>query len=246
MIPLSDPSLRTGRRPYVNVALIGVNALVFLYELALGDTTSFFYTYGLIPEEVSTGRTFTTLRTSAGSLDIATPFSTWGTLLTSMFIHGSWMHFLGNMVFLWVFGDNIEGRIGHVLYLLFYLGAGVAAAFTQIAIDPTSQTPTIGASGAIAGVLGAYLVLYPRSRINTLVFAFFTTVIQIPAVVLLTIWILMQFLEGLGSLGVSSQSGGVAYWAHIGGFLTGVLVFALYRLAFCRRRPDDVSPGGWL
>lgn len=191
---------------------------------------------------MSTGRAFTILRTPDGPLDITTPFTTWGTLLTSMFIHGSWMHFIGNMVFLWVFGDNIEGRIGHVLYLLFYLGAGVAAAFAQIAIDPSSQTPTIGASGAIAGVLGAYLVLYPRSRINTLVFAFFTTVIQIPAVVLLSIWILMQFVEGVGSLGVSSQGGGVAYWAHIGGFLTGMGVFALYRLALTRRRADDRFP----
>ena len=213
--------------------------MVFLYELTLGDTAVFFFRYGMIPEEVASGRTFTVLRTNVGPLDIATPFPTWGTLLTSMFIHGSWMHFIGNMVYLWVFGDNIEGRVGHVLYLVFYLAAGVAAAFAQIAVNPSSQVPTIGASGAIAGVLGAYLVLYPRSRINTLVIMFFITVIQIPAVVLLTVWILMQFLEGLGSLGVSSQSGGVAYWAHIGGFALGMAVFWVYKQVTQRRRPPD-------
>ncbi|MBI4202545.1 MAG: rhomboid family intramembrane serine protease [Chloroflexi bacterium] len=239
MIPLADSSLRTGRRPYVNIAIILINALVFLYELFLPDRTVFFYTYGLIPSEVTSGQAFATLMTRGGPLDITRPFPIWGTLFSSMFIHGSWMHFIGNMVYLWVFGDNIEGRVGHILYLVFYVAAGVAAALAQVAVGPNSQIPTIGASGAIAGVLGAYLVLYPRSRIKTLTLTYIITVIQIPAVLLLSIWLLLQFVQGLGSLGVSSQSGGVAYWAHIGGFLTGMGVFGFYRLVF---RPRT-SPG---
>ncbi|MBI4311167.1 MAG: rhomboid family intramembrane serine protease [Chloroflexi bacterium] len=245
MLPLSDPSLRTGKRPYVNVAIIVVNAVVFLYEITLGDMATFFYTYGLIPQELTSGHTFTTLLTQGGRLDITTPFPTWATLFTSMFIHGSWMHFIGNMVYLWVFGDNIEGRIGHIPYLLFYVVAGVVAAFTQVAIAPASQVPTVGASGAIAGVLGAYLVLYPRSRVNTLFFAIFITVIQIPAALLLGVWILMQFVSGLGSLGVSSQSGGVAYWAHIGGFALGAAVFWVYRMLPRKRPPPYPFPGEW-
>ncbi len=244
MFPLSDPSLRTGKRPYVNVAIIGINALVFLYEVTSGGSDIFFFKFGLIPDELTRGTAFTSLATRTGYVDITTPFPTWATLVTSMFIHGSWMHFIGNMVYLWVFGDNIEARIGHALYLVFYLAAGVTAAFAQIAIDPSSQTPTIGASGAIAGVLGAYLVLYPASRINTLVFMFFITVIQIPAVLLLGFWIVMQFVSGVGSLGVSSQSGGVAYWAHIGGFVMGMAVFWLYKQATERRRPPELWGGG--
>lgn len=218
----------------MNVALILVNGLVFLYEIAFADTHVFFYTYGLIPQEITAGEPFTRLVMRAEVLDITTPYPTWGTFLTSMFIHASWMHFLGNMLFLWVFGDNIEARIGHVAYLLFYALAGVAAAFTQIFIDPASQIPTIGASGAIAGVLGGYLMLYPHSRINTLVFFYFVTVVRIPALFILGFWILMQFVEGLGSLGLSSQTGGVAYWAHIGGFVTGVAVFWAYKRLFQR------------
>ncbi len=236
MIPLSNTSLYRQRVPFVNLTLIAITTAVFLYELAQGsERTVFFYTYGLIPEELTTGHAFTRLVTRAGALDIVTPLPTWATVLTSMFLHGDFMHFGSNMLYLWVFGDNVEGRMGHVPYLVFYVSAGAAAAFTQIAVSPHSQVPVIGASGAIAGVLGAYFLLFPRSRIQTLLIYFVITVVRIPAVYLLGFWIFLQFWEGLGSLGVSAQSGGVAYWAHVGGFAAGALVVAIYRIA--RRQP---------
>ncbi len=230
MIPLSDPDTPSRRRPFV-------------YELTLSDKAAFFYTFGLIPAEMTMGIAFTTLPTPTGPLDITTPLPSWGTLFTSMFMHGDWMHFGSNMVYRWVFGDNIESRMGHVPYLAFYLGAGAVAGWVQIAIDPGSQIPTIGASGAIAGVLGAYLVLYPRNRINTLGVYGFLTVIRIRAFYLLGFWILLQFFGGLGSLGPSTQTGGVAYWAHIGGFLAGVTTLGLYRLVW-RRHPGESEPFG--
>ena len=236
MLPLSDPDIYRRRRPIVNVTFILLNAVAFLYELTLGgDRAVFFYTYGLIPEEIVMGREFTTLVTPAAHLDITTPLPTWATLFTSMFMHGDLVHFGSNMLYLWVFGDSVESRMGHVAYLGFYVAAGIGATWMQIAVDPHSQVPIIGASGAIAGVLGAYLVLFPHSRIRTLLWYYVITVIRIPAIYLLGFWILLQFWEGLGTLGPSAQSGGVAYWAHIGGFAVGVLAVVCYRLL--RRQP---------
>jgi membrane associated rhomboid family serine protease len=231
LFPLSDPYLVRLRRPYVNVAIIVVCAAVFVYELMLGgiDRQLFFYRFGLIPSELAQGASYDLIATPLGRMDISTPISNWITLATSLFIHGSWMHFLGNMLFLWVFGDNIEDRFGHFRYLVFYLAAGAAASWLQIAVDTSSQVPTIGASGAIAGVLGAYILLYPFSRIRTAVLFFFITIVRVPALYLLGFWIILQFFSGVGSLGVSSQSGGVAYWAHIGGFIFGLLVVVLYK-----------------
>ena len=237
MIPLSN-SVGRHKRPFVTYFLIGINSLVFLYTLFLGgDVTVFYYTFGVIPEEFTSGRAFEVLLTPEGRQDITTPFPTWGTLFSSMFIHGGLVHFGSNMLYLWVFGDDIEDRMGHLVYLGFYLMAGVAAAWTQIAVDTGSQVPTIGASGAIAGVLGAYLMVYPYSRIRTLVIFFFITVIQIPATLLLGLWILLQFWGGLGT--VAGASSGVAYWAHIGGFLAGVASVVAARLLL--RRP--IWPG---
>jgi len=236
LIPLSDPDLYSRRRPVVNVALIVLNAVGFLYELTLGgDRAAFFYTYGLIPEEMIAGKEFQLLRTETGLVDITMPLPTWATLFTSMFMHGDWLHFGSNMLYLWVFGDNVESRMGHVLYLGFYAAAGIAAGWTQIVISPHSEIPIIGASGAIAGVLGAYLMFFPRSRIRTLLMYYVITVIRIPALYLLGFWIFLQFWGGLGTLGPSAQSGGGAYWAHLGGFAAGVLVMVLYRLL--RRQP---------
>lgn len=245
MIPLSDPDIYRRRVPFVNLTLIAINALVFLYELTLGgDRTVLFYTYGLIPKEIVTGQEFTTLVTRGGYLDITTPLPTWATLFSSMFMHGDLVHFGSNMLYLWVFGDNAESRMGHIVYLGFYVAAGIAAAWTQVAVDPHSQVPTIGASGAIAGVLGAYLVLFPHSRIRTLLIYYIITVVRIPAVYLLGFWILLQFWEGLGSLGPSAQSGGVAYWAHVGGFVAGMLAVVCYRLV--RRQPlGSRNQGFW-
>ena len=240
MIPISDPDVHRRTTPYVNIGLIALNALVFAYELLFLSGLArdvFFYEFGLIPLELARGVDFTPVLVDDRGRILATvtsPITAWGTVFTSMFIHGGILHFAGNMVFLWVFGDNIEDRMGHVKYLLFYLGAGIAAAWTQVAINMDSQIPTIGASGAIAGVLGAYLLMFPYSRITTLVIFYFITAVRVPAVLVLGFWAFLQLFNGVGSLG-AMQSGGVAYWAHLGGFAAGVLAVALYRLI--RREP---------
>ena len=218
MFPLSDPDLIRRSKPVITYGLIIINAVVFLYELTLGslENTVFFYRWGLIPAELAQGLDFTALRLgSSETVDIQTTLfgmavPAWGTVFSSMFIHGGFMHFIGNMVFLWVFGDDIEDKLGHVKYLLFYLVCGLAAAWAHVALDMDSQVPTVGASGAIAGILGAYLLLYPFSRIRTLVVFFFITVIRLPAVVILGFWFVMQLFSGLGSLVPGMQSGGVA------------------------------------
>jgi membrane associated rhomboid family serine protease len=149
-----------------------------------------------------------------------------------MFLHGGWLHFLGNMLYLWIFGDNVEDRFGHGRYLVFYLLAGTAAAFLQALFNPASRLPMVGASGAIAGVLGAYLVMFPHSRVLTLVpIFFFIQIIEIPAIILLGFWFLLQLASGVGSLGrtAAQDVGGVAFWAHAGGFVAGMLLVALFR-----------------
>ncbi len=254
MIPISDASVPRRKLPAVNIVLIVVNALVFIYELTLGglDRDIFFFKFGLMPVELTQGISFEglPLRDALGNVvevrDIETPFNTWGTVFTSMFMHGGFMHFIGNMLFLWVFGDNVEERLGHVKYLVFYIAAGVAAAWAQIGIDLDSETPMIGASGAISGVLGAYLMLYPYNRITTLVIFVFITVIQLPALLVLGAWFLLQLINGLGSLGTFSSGAGVAYMAHVGGFAAGMALMAVYK--FLRRepvwpsRPRDYQP----
>lgn len=232
MFPISDSDLKTRKRPVVNVTIIAICIIVFIYELVIGESGRIvlFHQFGLIPAELAHGVDYELLMTSTGTLDIASPVPNWATMFTSMFIHGDWMHCAVNMLFLWVFGDNIEDRFGHFKYLLFYLAAGIAAVWLQIAVDTWSQVPTIGASGAIAGVLGAYLLLFPYSRVNTAIIFFLITVVRIRAVYLLGFWFLIQFFSGIGSLGPSSQTGGVAYWAHIGGFLLGVAVVIIYKV----------------
>jgi membrane associated rhomboid family serine protease len=209
MIPLSDviPSRTV---PVVTIGLIIVNALVFLYEQALPDPLlqQFVANYALIPAWFSVPALF-----------------------TSQFLHGGWLHIISNMLYLWIFGDNVEDRLGHFRYLLFYLGAGAAAAILQTLFDPFSTVPMVGASGAIAGVMGAYFVLYPYSRVLTAVFLIiFFDIIEIPAVFFLGLWFLLQLLSGVGSLAVSNAAGGgVAFWAHIGGFVAGALIGVVLR-----------------
>jgi membrane associated rhomboid family serine protease len=208
MIPLKDsqPSYST---PYVTISLIVLNTLVFFYEVTL-DRFSLNYlieSYGVVP----------------GSLQ---PWS----LLTSMFLHGGWLHLIGNMWFLWIFGDNVEDILGHGKYLLFYLLCGLAAGLVHIVFNSGSRLPTVGASGAIAGVMGAYMVKFPHSRVVTLVpIFFFLTTMEIPAVVILAYWFVIQFFSGAWSVGYSHLSqGGVAWFAHVGGFLAGILlIYAL-------------------
>ncbi len=240
MIPFADSDALHRSRPVVNLTLIGINAVVFLYALGLGgggylwgggglDTTVFFLKWGFIPEELTSGRTFDTLEGFFGSRDIASVVPTWATIFSSMFMHGGLFHFAGNMAFLWVFGDNIEGRLGHIRYLLFYVGTGVAATLSHLAIDPHSQAPLVGASGAIAGVMGAYLMLYPFNRIKALVIFYFITVMELSAFIFLGIWFFLQLLNSLGTLGLSSGAN-VAFMAHVGGFVAGVIGIALYKL----------------
>jgi membrane associated rhomboid family serine protease len=219
MFPLRDtqPSYS---KPVVTVLLIVVNILVFLFEVSLDPYTrnAFIATYGMVPDQ------FTFL-----------------SVLTSMFLHGGWMHVLGNMWFLWIFGDNIEDILGAAKYLAFYLLCGVTAALAQYLVNPYSRVPTVGASGAIAGVMGAYLVKFPHSRIYSLVtIIFFFTTMDIPAWVMLIYWFAIQFFSGVGSIGYShvSEGGGVAFFAHVGGFLAGVALIKLMapRERFSRRQ----------
>ena len=236
MIPIADAGVPRGRRPVVNIALIAINVVVFLYELSLNDFETFRFTYqfGVVPSELTSGAELLLIPvlTPIGliKVDVASPIHPWGTVFTSMFIHGGWMHIIGNMLFLWVFGDNIEDRLGHVKYLLFYIVAGIAAVWTQAAIDIDSRTPLIGASGAISGVLGAYLITFPYNRITTLVVFIFITVIRVPAMFVLGSWFILQLFNGLGSLGPAASGAGVAYMAHVGGFVAGVLIMAVYKL----------------
>ena len=215
MIPISDEGGRRRRFPIVTILIIAVNAVVFLYQMSLGsrELQQTVFAYGVVPLEITTGR----------DLPPRIPFPIEVTLITSMFMHGGWLHIIGNMMYLWVFGDNIEDALGPFLFPAFYVVTGFAAAFTQIFTDPTSQTPSIGASGAVAGVLGGYLLLHPTNRVNSLlIFGFFIRTIQLPAFVVLGFWFIMQLFSGVASLGVEDV--GVAYWAHIGGFVAGVLL----------------------
>ena len=226
MIPLRDAN-PTRRVPIVTVAIIATCIAVFLVELQRsaegGDAALglFITRWGVVPREL------------VGALDAGRYFSAQtATLITSQFLHGGFIHIAGNMLYLWIFGNNVEDRFGPIRFLLFYLVGGVVAALTQVAIDPTSDVPTIGASGAIAAVLGAYLVLYPRARVTTAIFVvFFFQLIEVPAVVVLAFWFLLQVFNGLMSLGVdaSTSAGGVAVFAHIGGFVFGAAVALLVK-----------------
>ena len=210
MLPLRD-NIEAERRPWVNRTLIAVNVLAFMYELSLGPLLpAFFHDHGLPPATV--------LSPDAWSISWVDQVDR---LFVHMFLHGGWMHLIGNMWFLHIFGDNVEGRLGHGKYLVFYLGCGLAAASGQVLSAPTSFVRIIGASGAVAGVLGAYLVLFPRARIFTLVPLFvFVQFIELPAVIFLGFWALIQFFRGTAEL-VGGATDGVAWWAHVAGFAAG-------------------------
>jgi len=217
MIPLRDTT-RSRTTPYVNYVLIGVSGLVFLLELFLGDRAeTLVWSFGVIPADVSAA-----LHKGYFSLGVFLP------LLTSMFLHGGVMHLVGNMLYLYVFGDNVEDRLGHGAYLFFYLLCGVGASLTEVYFHQASDVPLIGASGAIAGVLGAYFLLYPRAKILTLIplFVFFP-VVEVSAFFFLGFWFVLQFIQGSLSYGASVQ-GGVAWWAHAGGFLAGVALLICF------------------
>lgn len=219
MFPFRD-NIPTQRFPLVTVFLVAVNVAVFLYELSLGPhIDSFFLRYGMTPYEITHGLAIN----PRGDLPV------YVTLITSMFIHAGWFHIGGNMLFLWIFGNNVEDSMGRLRFILFYLMCGLIADFAQIAIEPTATIPTVGASGAIAGVLGGYLLLFPRARVATLVFlGIFITVIELPAVVVLLFWFVIQLFSGTASLYGESAGGEVAYFAHIGGFVAGLVTIKLF------------------
>jgi membrane associated rhomboid family serine protease len=215
MIPLRVDILRT-RAAICNGLIIIVNVLVFLFELSLPPKAgrTFVYSFGLIPSH-------TQLVFAGHGVTIAQAFLPF---VTSVFLHGGWMHLLGNMLFLWVFGGSVEETLGHVQYFIFYFICGIGSALVHTAFNWGSTVPTIGASGAISGVMGAFIVLYPRARVTTLIPAlllFFT--VRIPAVLMLGYWFFIQFFSGVASLGVGDQ-GGVAWWAHVGGFILGAIL----------------------
>jgi hypothetical protein len=223
MIPLRDINPRY-TTPFVNIAIIALNSLVWLYQVSLGADGGerFIFTLGLVPARIDELLTAHAVNLGGALMP----------LVTSMFLHGGWMHVIGNMWFLWVFGDNIEDRMGHSIYFLFYLACGLGAGLIHTAFNWGSSVPTVGASGAISGVMGAYFVFFPRSKIVTLVpllVVFFT--VQIPAMFFVGYWIVIQFIGGLGSMRTHGQ-GGVAFWAHIGGFAVG---FVLAKLLQPRR-----------
>jgi membrane associated rhomboid family serine protease len=214
MIPVGDTEVKGSGPGVVTIALIVINVIVFLFEAMMStpELESFIRSYGVIPTEIMQGNQL-------------------GTLLTHMFLHGGWMHLIGNMLFLWVFGDNIEAVMGKVMYLAFYIAGGLAAAALQILIDPASTIPSIGASGAIAAIMGAYVVMFPQSRVKLMVMSRAGMgMTRVTALVFLGIWFVTQLFNGMATLGVeTAQTGGVAFWAHIGGFVFGLLVGFLFK-----------------
>src|SRR4051794_34622560 len=222
MIPLRDV-IPSRTIPYITITIIILNAVAWLFEISLPHEVlnDFLAIYGVVPAYFSAP-----------------------TLVTSMFLHGSWSHVIGNMWYLWIFGDNVEDRVGHGRFIIFYLLCGMAAALGQAAVDPSSTLPTIGASGAIAGVMGAYFVLYPHSRVLTLVpIIFFIQIVELPAIILLGFWFLMQlFSAGTIAMTTSSHGGGVAFAAHVIGFITGLGGVFLFR----KRQLDPWQGGDYL
>jgi len=217
MFPIGDENEQSGMA-FVTIGLVALNVLAFLLEISKPSPAalqSFIEAWGVVPREYSAMR----------DLPPHIPYPFWSTLLTSMFLHGGWGHLGGNMLFLWIFGDNIEHRVGHVRFIVFYLACGIAAGLAHILFNSGSAVPTVGASGAISGVLGGYLILFPRNRVYVMTWG---GVAAVPAMVMLGLWILMQFINGFGSVADTPETGGVAYLAHIGGFAAGMILAPLF------------------
>jgi membrane associated rhomboid family serine protease len=234
MFPISDDNERGHGPAFVSLAIIALNILVFLVFQGAGaseEGAEFTYGFSAVPAEITTGVDLVEpepIVIDGESVLVPQepgPDPIWLTLFSSMFMHGGLLHLGGNMLFLWIFGDNVEHRIGHLLYLGFYLVAGLIASFAQILVDADSIIPTLGASGAISGVLGAYLVMFPTNRVWVFLLRF---LVPVPALVAIGMWAVLQFISGFGSLG-GEQAGGVAYMAHIGGFIAGVVAGLLFR-----------------
>jgi len=222
MIPIGDDPPKGRSFPLVTITLIAINVVVFLYELSLGNgIDALFRSAGVVPQEFTVGQ----------DLPPPAPLHVYyTTLLTSMFLHGGFLHIGSNMLFLWIFGDNVEDRLGHLKYLAFYLLCGLGASAAHIYFNWGSRVPSVGASGAIAGVLAGYLLLFPSASIRTLlVLGWFVTVTRVPAIIMIGFWFVTQLLAGVASLGHVEQTSGVAFWAHVGGFVVGLPLVLLLR-----------------
>jgi rhomboid family protein len=249
LFPIADDNTGRSTTPIVNYILIAVNVLVFVFLQGLGTNDKFTYAYSTVPGEILTGRDivtrpatvqqFTGQRMEVPGLQ-PTPIPVYLTLITSMFMHGGIAHIFGNMLFLFIFGDNIEDRLGHVRYLIYYLVCGIIAGLAHVFATALLATeaatllvPSLGASGAISGVLGGYILLFPTNRVTVLLSWFF---VPVPAFVAIGLWFVFQLISGLGILGSGSQAGGVAYAAHIGGFIAGLILIKIFEIG---RRPPD-------
>ncbi|MDH4333993.1 MAG: rhomboid family intramembrane serine protease [Chloroflexota bacterium] len=235
MLPIGDDSLPGRGFAWVTATLIGLNVAVFVVLQGATGDNPFTYGFSAIPREVINGVDLVDpVQVLIGGQSYFVPQAPgpdpiWLTLLSSLFMHGGWLHLGGNMLFLWIFGDNVEHRAGRILFLAAYLGAGVVGTMAQVWSDPNSPIPTLGASGAISGVLGAYLVLFPRNRVTAVIFNFVT---RVPAVVAIGMWIVLQLVNGLGAAAISTETAdGVAYLAHFGGFAVGLLAGFIFRSA---------------
>jgi membrane associated rhomboid family serine protease len=215
MIPYKDDN-PTRTFPYITIGLIAANAVIFLLQMtSSADLRQTVFAYGAIPQFILTFKT-------------VQPIHPFLTIFTSMFMHGGILHIFGNMLYLWIFGDNIEDRLGHIRFLIFYLLCGIAAAYSHAITEPSSILPMIGASGAVSGILGAYMLLFPRARVHTLIFlGFFIQVIRLPALFIIGLWVVIQFLNSIINRGIAGQ-GGVAWFAHIGGFIFGILMIRFF------------------
>jgi membrane associated rhomboid family serine protease len=248
VFPISDENERGHGPAYVTLAFIAINVLVFLFLQGAGSNegAAFTYGYSAVPFEITNNVDLVgdaTITIDGEPVPIPQepgPSPIWLTLLTSMFMHGGWLHLGGNMLFLWIFGDNVEHRIGHGLYIGFYVVAGIIASFAQILVDTDSVIPTLGASGAISGVLGAYLVMFPTNRVTVFLFRF---LLPVPAIVAIGMWAVLQFINGIGAFAVTEETGGgVAYMAHIGGFVAGLAAGVLFRAIFRQPRHPRGTP----
>ncbi|RPI16271.1 MAG: rhomboid family intramembrane serine protease [Ignavibacteriae bacterium] len=244
-IPISDDNSERTITPYVNYILIAMNILVFVFFQGCGQNEKFTYSFSTVPREIVTGKDIVSSDRKvqdpvSGNTYIQpglgeTPSPVYITLLTSMFMHGGIAHLLGNMLFLWIFGDNIENRIRHLRYLIFYLLCGLIASLSHVALtvltDSNTLVPSLGASGAISGVMGGYILLFPKNRVNLLMFRM---LMPVPAYVALGLWFVFQLISGIGLLGGGSQEGGVAYAAHIGGFIAGLVLIKIFEIGVRR------------
>jgi membrane associated rhomboid family serine protease len=257
LFPIADENDDRRSTPWINYALILVNLFVFVFLQGLGSNEKFTYAYSTVPLEIVTGRDIVTpdrivIEPISGQ-PVAMPglqptlIPVWLTLITSMFMHGGLAHIFGNMLFLWIFGDNIEDRLGHFRYLIFYLVCGVLAGLSHVFAtaafansEASLLVPSLGASGAISGVLGAYILLFPTRRVTVLLSWFVT---QVPAFIAIGLWFVFQLISGLGVLGSGSQQGGVAYAAHVGGFISGLALIKIFEIG--RPQASDYTPRGY-